>query len=82
MADVHHHHDSATVIREDVDREGPITALIVLLVLAFVGFLIWLFAFSGGVFNRSGETTNNNVQIEETTNPGSNTTTAPSAIPS
>jgi hypothetical protein len=84
MADLHHHHDTSTVIREDVDREGPMTALIVLLILAFVGFLIWLFAFSGVVFNRGGgsSVTNNNNRIEQTTNPGTNTTSAPSTIPS
>ena len=78
MADLHHHHgDSTTVVREDMDREGPATALIVLLILAFVGFLIWLFAFSGVVFhtNSGGSTTtNNNVRIQQpATQPSSNT---------
>jgi hypothetical protein len=86
MADLHHHHDSSTVIREDVDREGPMTAFIVLLILAFVGFLIWLFAFSGVVFNRGGTApTNNNVRIEQSNAPAQNnttTTTQPSALPS
>jgi hypothetical protein len=75
MADLHHHHDTATVVHEDVDREGPMTALIVLLIMAFVGFLIWLFAFSGVIFNRgTSSNTNNNVRIEQTTNPGTNNT--------
>jgi len=83
MADLHHHHDTGTmIVREDVDREGPMTALIVVLILAFVGILIWLFAFSGVVFNRGngGNTTNNRVQIEQTQNPGSGSgaSTAPS----
>ena len=87
MADLHHHHDSATVIREDVDREGPMTALIVLLILAFVGFLIWLFAFSGVVFHRGGGSTvtNNNVNTEQTQPAQNNTTTdqtQPSSLPS
>jgi len=78
MADLHHHHgdSSTTVVREDMDREGPATALIVLLILAFVGFLIWLFAFSGIVFhtNSGGSTTNNNnVRIQQPVQPTSNT---------
>ena len=78
MADLHHHHDTATtVVREDVDHEGPATALIVLLILAFVGFLIWLFAFSGVVFHRStggssSTTTNNNTFTTQTQNPTTN----------
>ena len=69
---MHDHHDShTTVVTEGMDREGPATALIVLLILAFVGFLIWLFAFSGVVFNRGGSTniTNNNSNIEQPANP-------------
>ena len=78
MTDLHHHHGdtSTTVVHEDYDREGPATALIVLLILAFVGFLIWLFAFSGVVFhsNTGGSTTNNNVRIQQpATQPSSNT---------
>jgi hypothetical protein len=80
MADLHHHHgdSTTTVVRDDVDREGPATALIVLLILAFVGFLIWLFAFSGVIFHTNGgggsTTTNNNVRIQQpATQPTSNT---------
>jgi len=80
MADLHHHHgdtSSTTVVSEGYDREGPATALIVLLILAFVGFLIWLFAFSGVIFhtNSGGSTTtNNNVRIQQpATQPSSNT---------
>lgn len=73
MADLHHHHDTdTTVVREGyVDEGGPATALIVLLILAFVGFLIWLFAFSGVVFHNGGSstTTNNNVRIQQSTQP-------------
>ena len=69
MADLHHHHgdSTTTVVHDDVDREGPATALIVLLILAFVGFLIWLFAFSGVIFHTGGSnsTTNNNVRIQQ-----------------
>ena len=74
MSDLHHHYGdrSTTVVHDDVDRGGPATALIVLLILAFVGFLIWLFAFSGVVFhnNTGGTTTNNNVRIQQPANPG------------
>jgi hypothetical protein len=78
MTDLHHHlGDSTTVVRDDVDPEGPATALIVLLILAFVGFLIWLFAFSGVVFHTNGggsTMTNNNVRIQQpATQPTSNT---------
>ena len=79
MADLHHHHgeSNTTIVEEGYDREGPATALIVLLILAFVGFLIWLFAFSGVVFhtNSGGSTTtNNNVRIQQpATQPSSNT---------
>jgi hypothetical protein len=80
MADLHHHHgdSSTTIVREDMDREGPATALIVLLSLAFVGFLIWLFAFSGIIFHTNSgggsTTTNNNVRIQQpATQPSSNT---------
>jgi hypothetical protein len=62
MADLHHYDTSTTsIIREDMDREGPATALIVLLILTFVGVLIWLFAFSGVAFNRSGGSPTNNI---------------------
>ena len=51
--------------------------LIVMLILAFVGFLIWLFAFSGIMFGHNGSsTTNNNVRIQQSVqqpaNPGTN----------
>ena len=69
MADLHHHHgdSTTTIVEEGYDREGPATALIVLLILAFVGFLIWLFAFSGVIFHHSTSTTttNNNTKIEQ-----------------
>ena len=63
MADLHHHHgeSNTTIVEEGYDREGPATALIVLLILAFVGFMIWLLAFSGVVFHRGTSSTNNTV---------------------
>jgi hypothetical protein len=79
MADLHHHHhgeSNTTIVEEGYDREGPATALIVLLILAFVGFMIWLLAFSGVVFHRGTSTTNNNVRIQnpvqQSVNPGGN----------
>ena len=73
---MHDHHDShTTIVTEGMDREGPATALIVLLILAFVGFLIWLFAFSGVGFHRGGGSTtvnNNNTRIEQPANPSTN----------
>ena len=89
MADLHHHHgeSNTTVVSEGYDREGPATALIVLLILAFVGFLIWLFAFSGVVFHNGGSTTtNNNVRIQQPVqqpaNPGNSGGTQPSPMQS
>jgi hypothetical protein len=88
MTDLHPHHDSTTtVVRDDVDSEGPATALIVLMILGFVAFLIWLFAFSGVVFHSNSgggsTTTNNNVRIQQpATQPTSNTGGNYSPMPS
>ena len=89
MADLHHHHgeSNTTIVEEGYDREGPATALIVLLILAFVGFMIWLLAFSGVVFHRGTSTTNNNVRIQnpvqQSVNPGgSNSGGGSSPMPS
>ena len=43
MTDLHHQHGT-TVVEE---REGAGTALMVILAVAVIAFLIWLFAFSG-----------------------------------
>lgn len=70
--DTHHHGHDSTVI----DREGPATALIVLVVAVLVGFLIWLFGFSGVVFDRDPGTTtrieqnNNSPQDQTNQQPG------------
>jgi len=89
MADLHHHHhggeSNTTIVEEGYDREGPATALIVLLILAFVGFLIWLFAFSGIIFghNNSGSsTTNNNVRIQQPVQQPSSNSGGTSPMPS
>lgn len=82
MAELHHHD---TVERETiVDRTGPGGALAVLAIAALVGFLIWLFAFSGLVFNRSSSTTvTNNKTVTnnttETNGGGSQSSTQPNA---
>lgn len=47
---LHHHHDDRPAVVEERDG-GPATAMLVVLVLAVVGVLIWLFAFSGIVFD-------------------------------
>lgn len=65
---VHHHGHDSTIVEQ---REGPATALIVLVVAVLVGFLIWLFGFSGVVFDRNpGSTTrieqNNNTPQDQT----------------
>lgn len=61
---VHHTHGGGTTIVES-DREGPATALIVLVALIIVGALIWFFAFSGVVFDRnSGGSNNPDVNIQ------------------
>jgi len=88
MADLHHHHgeSNTTIVEEGYDREGPATALIVLLILAFVGFMIWLLAFSGVVFHRGTSTQNNNVKIqnpvEQTANPGGTNNNTSGGTPS
>ena len=86
MADLHHHHgdSSTTIVEEGYDREGPATALIVLLILAFVGFMIWLFAFSGVIFHRSTSsttTTNNNTRVEQPVQQPSNNTGGTNSSP-
>jgi hypothetical protein len=66
--DLHHHGSDTTIID---DREGPATALIVLVVAVLVGFLIWLFGFSGVVFDRNN---GGSTRIEQTNNnPDTNT---------
>jgi len=53
MTHVHEHGGTTTVVESD--REGPATALVVLIGLVILGALIWFFAFSGVVFNRSND---------------------------
>ena len=82
---VQHTHGSSTTVVES-DREGPATALVVLIALIIVGALIWFFAFSGVVFNRGSHTTiNNNTpqnppaqQAPPAVNNNTNTNTNPS----
>ena len=83
MAHVHDHYSGGSTTVVESDREGPATALMVLIGLVVLGALIWFFAFSGVVFNRGGDnspdvniqnppaqndtTTNNNTQVPDTT---------------
>jgi hypothetical protein len=52
MAHVHEGHGTTVVSDE---RSGMATAFIALLAVALVGFLIWLFAFSGVVIDRGND---------------------------
>jgi hypothetical protein len=86
---VHHDHGRSTTVVTG-DREGPATALIVVLALLLVAFLVWFFAFSGVVFDRGSTTgpggsttTNTNVDNGNTSgNTGGTTSTAPNPAPS
>ncbi len=74
MADLHHHGHGTTVVGED--REGPATALIVVLAVLLIAFLVWFFAFSGVVFDSGGSGGGTNVTNVED-NPGGDTGNAP-----
>ncbi|MGH2785156.1 MAG: hypothetical protein ACRDJ1_07825 [Actinomycetota bacterium] len=77
MAHVHdtHGHGSTTVVS---DREGPATALIVLIAVAALALMIWFFAFSGVVFDRdSGGTDTGPTINNEQTDTTDNTNTEP-----
>lgn len=69
MADLHHHHDAPGAVVTDSD--GPSAVLIAVIVLLLVGFLIWLFAFSGIVMDRDGggTTINDTERNTEIVNP-------------
>src|ERR1700745_730341 len=84
MTDVHDR-ETTTVISTDGDRSGPAVAITAVLLIVFVGFMIWLLAFSGVVFNRhsgSSNVTNNNVRIQQpATQPSSGTGGGGSSAP-
>lgn len=75
----HAHHDSGTTVV--TDRDGLSGALIAIIAAVVVAFLIWLFAFSGVVFDRDtgggGQTTNIEQQNTDTGTTG-NTSSEPS----
>jgi hypothetical protein len=48
-----HGHGGTTVVE---DRSGPSAAVMALLAIVIIGVLIWLFAFSGVVFDNEGDT--------------------------
>jgi len=62
-----HGHTASPTVVEDRDA-GPVTAIVVILVAAVLGFLIWLFAFSGVVFDNGGGTDTVNIEENQTTN--------------
>ncbi len=68
-----HTHESTTSVEE---REGASGILIALGVILLVGLLVWLFAFSGVVFDRGGDTGDTTrIQIEDQNNAPGDTTT-------
>jgi hypothetical protein len=74
---LHHHDTERTVVRDDT---GPSALLVAIVILLLVGFLIWLFAFSGIVFDRDtttneGPTITNNNPIDNTDSGGTGTGT-------
>jgi hypothetical protein len=60
--DAHEHHDSTYV----EERDGVSAIVITLGVILLVGLLVWLFAFSGVIFDRDANNTPDNVNIENT----------------
>jgi hypothetical protein len=87
VAHVHDHHAGGTTIIES-DREGPATALMVLIGLIMVGVLVWFFAFSGVVFNRGDNGTdininrNDNPPAQQNNDTNTDTGTNPNPVPS
>jgi hypothetical protein len=96
MAVHHHHHEEAHEPHEthdrttivSGDRSGPAAALIAVIALLLVAFLVWFFAFSGVVFNRTGPSRGSTTRIEQNTNNNTNGNggvggqTQPSTVPS
>jgi hypothetical protein len=90
MAHVHDHYSGGSTTVVESDREGPATALVVLIGLVMLGALIWFFAFSGVVFNRGSSGDTNNVRINNppaqnnntNTNPDTSTQDQPNPVPS
>lgn len=89
MTHVHDHVSGGSTTVVESDREGPATAMIVLIGLVILGAMIWFFAFSGVVFNRgsSGDTNINRInnppaQQNNNTNTNPTTGTQPNPNPS
>ena len=89
MTHVHDHNAGGTTIVE-TDRSGPATALAVLIGALIIGALVWFFAFSGVVFNRSDNGPDINInrndnppaQQNNNTNTNPGTGTQPNPNPS
>ena len=84
MAHVHDHYSGGSTTVVESDREGPATALVVLIGLVMLGALIWFLAFSGVVFNRSSDNTpdiNIRNQNPPAQNNNTNTDTNPDTNP-
>lgn len=78
-----HGHDHHTVVEDD----GAMTFLYTLIALVVVGFLIWLLAFSGLVFDRTADRDVNRVpgtgtQTSVPQQPGTAETVIPTEVPS
>jgi hypothetical protein len=90
VAHVHDHHAGGTTTVVESDREGPATALIVLIGVLIIAALVWFFAFSGVVFNRSDNGPDINInrndnppaQQNNNTNTNPDTGTQPNPVPS
>ena len=67
MTHAHDHHAGGTTVVQS-DREGPATALIVLIAVLLIVALVWFFAFSGVVFDRGGDS-GPDVNINRNDNP-------------
>jgi len=74
---MHHHHDSPVVVDEP-PSDGPATALIAIVAAAVIALMVWLFVFSGLVFDRApaNEAPDRTTRIEQENNfpaPGGDT---------
>ena len=85
---VQHTHGGGSTTVVESDREGPATALFVLIGLVLVGVLVWFLAFSGIVIHRGGSDNSPNVNINQNPpaqndgNTNTNTNTNPNPMPS
>ena len=80
MTHVHDHHAGGTTFVES-DREGPAMALMVLIGVLVIAAIVWFFAFSGVVLNRSNNGPDINIKRNDNppaqNQPNTNTNTNP-----